>query len=827
MKKQSAVAVAAMLAAAFSAAPLQAQTPPDQEMRGVWISTAFGLDFPGGVGTNPTNQRNRILTLLDEAEAAGLNTVIFQIRAEGDAFYVSNYEPWSRWLSNSDQGTAPTRAWDPFQFVIDECRRRGLEVHAWMNPYRMGIDPTEDYDADHPENDQPGIVVDFEDDDADAITDYLWLNPGDPATDTYNLQVIDDVVSRYDIDALHFDDYFYPYGIDEGGATGGPFPDSTEFATYGGVMTLADWRRDNINNFIQSVQSYLTAEPGKGHVRLGLSPSGIWRTGVAGAPSGISGLNSYSAVYADSREWLQQGWVDYLAPQLYWGRNADGFSSSQDYDTLHDWWTNSTQNPLGRLVIPGLPAYKITTGSPVYEAADIVSMVTYTQADSNSSGNLFFRADNMDLAEGLESPLNVQLAATPYAVESTTPPATWLDNTAPTAPTVAFDGDAATGYTVYWTPAGSEFSQWYIVYWEDAGGWEFDVVPAWQRQYDLPGVSPTAPFNFAVASLDRVGNSSSISVVDLTGLTPNPVPTPFSATLVQDFEGTFSIIQGGGSSGVTLNTSTDTTEEYNNRLDPRIDTPDDESWVLDFDWSGGSGGTGRFSTSGQNPAVDLTQGFGFYIKVTEGELDIATVIRETGGSGPIGSNGGTSGTLERTDFQRVTASPNWQYVYFDLPSENYTGYLTGNGTLDGTWGVWENLLVNQVSTDPTTSFRIWIDDVYQGDAHTKIGEPMRPRSLGGATNFPNGVDLSWDANLENDIAGYRIYRSTSPDVEAIDSNFVTETTSTSYTDSGLSSGATYYYIITAVDSEGNESLISDEITQAAALPVTLDAFVIE
>ena len=813
----------ALACALLAPRPAEAQTPAPVDFRAIWLTTVSGMDFPGTAGTsNIEAQRNRIVSMLDTCQGAGINAVVMQVRTECDAFYVSAIEPWSRYLTGS-QGTAPARPWDPLQFTVDECRRRGMEIHAWFNPYRAGVNPALSFAPNHPLYTQPQMVVPF----TSSSSSYYWLNPGHPDTIPYTTNVVMDVVDRYDLDGIHFDDYFYPYGIN----ASYPFPDSAQYAAYtggGGSMSLGDWRRDNVNRMVQTVATTLASRPGKGHVRFGISPFGIWRSGV---PSGIVGLDAYSAIFADSREWLRQGWVDYFVPQLYWGRAADGYSSQQDFDTLLTWWTNPAQNPLGRPVFSGLPAYKILDGSlatPISHPAHVVNQVNYQQALPGAQGSVFFRTIHLTMngGQGVGNAsvgyLSTQLAAGPYQQKSTTVPYTHKDPTPPSAPSLAWTGSAGSGWTVHWTPQGAEYPQWYVVYWREGANWSHDVVPDWRRSRDVPG----SAVEVAVQAMDRLGNRSTMATALLSGVSPAPPPQFVSTNVRNNDDDTMAFLTSSGSNaGVSTVATAATTEESNNRIDPRVGQPGSTSRRVGFTWTGASGGRYRLSTWNFNPMIDLTRGVGVYVKVLNGSLDMALGIRETGGSGPVGANGGTSGAIELTSAQRLDASPNWQYIHFDVPNESYTSFTGGNGVLDGTWGVLEALFINQVPGAPL-AYTIYIDEVHQGDPHTPLGEPVRPRNLVCTTPPPSNVQLTWAPSGAQDLAGYRVYRSTSPGVAPTPANLVAQVPAASFLDTSTGKFTQYHYVVTAVDHFGYESFVSNEIT-ASTVPVTLSGFSVE
>jgi uncharacterized lipoprotein YddW (UPF0748 family) len=739
MKKQIArslaLACTAVMALASSPASAQQVTQAPAEFRGGWISTVFGLDFPAG-STAPNTGRARINQLLDRMQAAGLNAVVFQVRGECDAMYVSSIEPWNRWLTSNGgggSGVAPSRIWDPLQYTIDECRRRGMEIHAWFNPYRAGTTRSITYAANHPSRARTDITRAYN----DGSSEYWWLDPGDPATRAYSLAVIMDVVTRYDIDAVHFDDYFYPYGI----TTNNPFPDSTTYAAYtsnGGNLSLANWRRAAVNTFVQEVQTAIRNAPNRQHVRFGISPFGIWRPGN---PTGITGLDSFASLYADSRLWLQQGWVDYMAPQLYWKRAADGGASGQDFDALLTWWSNSTQNPLRRHMWPGISPSWMTPATQAYSVTDLLNQVTQTQANANATGNIHFRtAVFLENSGAGRQNYTTLLANGAYARPALPPATTWLDNTPPANPVVAWTGSPGVGpITAHWAPSGTEYPQWYIVYYSSNSGttWNHIIRPDWAREAVLPGTGASTPNRIAIQAVDRVGNRSTAVIHSVVGPS-GPIPAPFSTTFVQNFEGLGTgaaaqfVTNSGSNIGISGASSLTTALELNNRVDPRAANPGSVASRNLFTWTGTSGGFYRLTTAGAasrpNPAIDLRQGFGFYYKLLSGELEVRLFVRETGGAGPIGANGGTTGAIERTSPKRLRASPNWQYVWFDLPNESYSSFSSGNGILDGTWGTFEALGIYQVAGGGT-SFELYLDDIHQGQQHTPIGEPLTPRTV--------------------------------------------------------------------------------------------------
>lgn len=289
---------------------------PKREFRGAWIQCVNG-QFQG----MPTEKMKKMLvSQLDNLQKAGINAIIFQVRAEADALYKSPYEPWSRFLTGV-QGKAPSPMWDPLQFMIEECHKRNMELHAWINPYRAKTKGTGALSPMHPYNQHPEWFVQY--------AGQLYFDPGLPESRKYICKIVRDIVSRYDVDAIHMDDYFYPYPN-----PGEDFPDNISFAAYGrGFTRRADWRRDNVNVLIKEIHE--TVRECKPWVKFGVSPFGIYRN-RKNDPNGseTNGLQNYDDLYADVLLWVNNGWVDYNIPQIYWeiGHPA------ADYETLIRWW---------------------------------------------------------------------------------------------------------------------------------------------------------------------------------------------------------------------------------------------------------------------------------------------------------------------------------------------------------------------------------------------------------------------------------------------------------------------------------------------------------
>lgn len=295
---------------------------PKREFRAAWIQSVNG-QFRG----MPTEKlKQNLIGQLNSLQKAGINAIIFQVRPEADALYASRLEPWSRFLTGV-QGKAPEPYWDPMQFMIDECHKRGMEFHAWINPYRTKTTLKSELAPNHVYNIHPEWFVTY--------GDQLYFDPALPESRRHICMVVSDIVSRYDVDAIHMDDYFYPYPIN-----GKDFPDDASFARFGGGFSnKGDWRRSNVNVLIKKLHE--TIREIKPWVKFGVSPFGIYRN-ESSDPLGskTKGLQNYDDLYADVLLWAREGWIDYNIPQIYWHIGHP----VADYETLVKWWARNTEN---------------------------------------------------------------------------------------------------------------------------------------------------------------------------------------------------------------------------------------------------------------------------------------------------------------------------------------------------------------------------------------------------------------------------------------------------------------------------------------------------
>ena len=302
-----------------------------RQLRGMWLTTVMNIDFPSRPGLTQAQVKAEYLRWLDLAVAQRHNAIFVHVRPSGDAFWPSAYAPWSEWLTGRRDGRSP--GWDPMAFMVAEAHARNLEFHAWFNPYR-GTQPGPDGPGadfgklapNHPLLRHRDWAIAY----PAGRTARLYFDPGNPAARAFVEDAMLEAVRKYDIDGVHFDDFFYPYP-----EAGQDFPDDASFARYGKGTPRAQWRRDNVDTLVREMHDRIRAL--KPWVKFGISPFGIWRnqaTDPKGSPS--NGLQAYDDIYADTRKWVLRGWLDYIVPQLYW---QIGFAKA-DYAKLLPWWTN-------------------------------------------------------------------------------------------------------------------------------------------------------------------------------------------------------------------------------------------------------------------------------------------------------------------------------------------------------------------------------------------------------------------------------------------------------------------------------------------------------
>lgn len=353
----------------------EAQKKNTREFRGVWIATVNNTDWPERPGLSSDEQKASFIRLLDMHKKNGINAVVVQVRPAADAFYISKFEPWSQWLTGM-QGKAPSPLYDPLEFMVNETHKRGMEFHAWFNPYRAvfhlggsSVDPQ------HITRIHPEWFINY--------GDKKYFDPGNKEAQYYVTAIIKDVVSRYDIDAVHFDDYFYPYPI-----AGKEFNDNTTFKKYGNGLTKKDWRRSNTDSIIAAVSRAIRETNKK--CRFGISPFGIWRN-ISNDPDGsvTKGLSNYDDLYADIVLWLKKGWIDYVAPQLYWeiGHKLAPF------EVLTDWWARHTY---GKDCYIGIAYYRANSNGAWRDKTQVPRQVRVIRSTPGLKGMIFYSSKSFE-----------------------------------------------------------------------------------------------------------------------------------------------------------------------------------------------------------------------------------------------------------------------------------------------------------------------------------------------------------------------------------------------------------------------------------------------
>lgn len=464
-----------------------------REFRGAWIQCVNG-QFQG-MGTAKMQQT--LTHQLDELQKDGVNAIIFQVRPECDALYASSLEPWSRFLTGV-QGAAPEPFWDPLQWMIDACHQRGMELHAWINPYRAKTKGTTSLAPDHVAIKHPERVF---------MYDGLFvLNPGLPENRRYICQVVDDIVSRYDIDGLHIDDYFYPYPV-----AGQTIADSREFGLYNnGYQNVGDWRRDNVNVFVKELGETIHAR--KPWVKFGVSPFGIYRNKKSDPLNGseTNGTQNYDDLYADVLMWVNNGWIDYCVPQIYWEIG----NKAADYKTLINWWN------------------RYAGKRPLYIGEDVERTVKFS--DASTPGKHQMEA-KYQLHEEMRNVCGTVLWYAKAVVDNTgnyggmlrnrywkypalQPRMPFIDNKAPKAPKGVKPVWTSDGYVLFWQAQAAkgwaDEAHRFVVYrfgkgekvnLDDASK---IVTITGKPYYLLPYEDGKQSFTYVVTALDRMSNES-------------------------------------------------------------------------------------------------------------------------------------------------------------------------------------------------------------------------------------------------------------------------------------------------------------------------------
>lgn len=489
-----------------------APPPLPREFRAAWVATVANIDWPSKPGLPVAEQQRELIAIVEKARELNLNALIVQVRPSTDALYPSTLEPWSEFLTG-EQGKPPQPFYDPLEMWVREAHARGIELHAWFNPYRARHTKAVGPNAkNHVSNTLPQAVKNY--------GGFQWMDPGDARAADHTLSVILDVVKRYDIDAVHIDDYFYPYPVPQDPAAtpepGKPvverdFPDEPTWQAYvagGGTLSRADWRRDNVNRLIERIYRGIQKE--KPWMRFGVSPFGLGKPEKR--PAGIAGFSQYDKLYADVELWLQKGWLDYLAPQLYWPIEQ----KAQAFDVLLDYWI--AENRVERHIYPGLYTSRIDNSARSWQPAEITNQIALSRTRSGSGGQIHFSM--IALMENRKG-INDALKAASYAGPALVPASPWLDVKPPAAPKVLVDatptGRPSVRYTV--RNAGAEPVRLFAVSSRYGDRWVFSTAPArddGSASVEIANASTLGTLNrVAVQAIDRAGNASAITYAPL------------------------------------------------------------------------------------------------------------------------------------------------------------------------------------------------------------------------------------------------------------------------------------------------------------------------
>lgn len=484
------------------ASQAQSISHPKREFRGVWVATVANIDWPSKPGLNAEVQKAELINILDEHQKNGINAIMLQIRPAADALYERGRELWSRFLTGT-QGRGPSPFYDPLDFAIEEAHKRGMELHGWFNPYRATFNLIDAHTAaDHITKQKPEWFFTF--------GGKKLFNPGLPEVREYIVSVIMDVVRNYDIDGVHFDDYFYPYP-----ETNQTLKDQEIFRKYGeGFSNIEDWRRNNVDTLIHVLSDSI--HTAKKYVKFGVSPFGIWRN-KSQDPNGSesNGFDGYGKLYANARKWMQNGWLDYINPQIYF---PFGYQVAP-YDKLTDWWSN---NAFGKHVYIGQGVYRAMENRQGWiDRGQIPKQIRYLRQNPNIQGSVFFSSKSVtnNLA-GVQDSLRQDF----YRYPALPPVMPWLDNIKPNAPTQLYAKAVSNGVELMWNepPAAvdGDLASGYVVYRVNQGeGINIDqahhIINISYNKSELTfkdtNVIPGREYTYVVTALDRLKNESPAS----------------------------------------------------------------------------------------------------------------------------------------------------------------------------------------------------------------------------------------------------------------------------------------------------------------------------
>jgi uncharacterized lipoprotein YddW (UPF0748 family) len=481
----------------FTCGMADAQVNPKREMRAAWIATVLNIDWPSQKGLTAQQQQDEFVALLDKLRSVGMNAVIVQVRPTSDAFYPSSFDPWSEYLSGT-QGESPQPYYNPLTFMIEQARLRCMEFHAWFNPYRASM--KEDFipSENHPLRQHPEWFLRY--------GGKWYYDPGHPESREYVLQSIMETVKHYDIDAVHFDDYFYPYRIGEE-----QFPDDSSYVEFGQTRfeNKDDWRRNNVDVFVGELSRRIKKE--KQHVKFGISPFGVWRNHEKDSTGSLTqaGQTNYDDLYADVLKWLKEGWIDYVTPQIYW---HIGFEKAE-YRTLAEWWS---KNSYGRHLYIGQGIYRV--GQKGWEDTNqIVRQIGINRSTAEIKGSMYFSAKVF--AENRKG-VNQKIDSV-YKYKALVPTMPWINGQPLSPPKLEkISGTQRAGLKLEWKDDAPSGHGYYIIYrfkGKAIGSADdpANIVAIISRQprtvqsWIDTGIKKRTIYTYAVTCADRLHNESS------------------------------------------------------------------------------------------------------------------------------------------------------------------------------------------------------------------------------------------------------------------------------------------------------------------------------
>jgi uncharacterized lipoprotein YddW (UPF0748 family) len=465
-----------------------------REFRAAWVATVDNIDWPSKRGLPTDKAIAELKQILDTAKRLNFNAVVLQVRPSADALYPSQLEPWSEYLTGQ-QGKPPEPYWDPLAYAVQEAHKRGLELHCWFNPYRAWHPAAKGT----PARNYVGTTH------RHAVRNYgryQWMDPAETDTQQRTIEVMMDVARRYDIDGVHIDDYFYPYKERDNQGRAIDFPDKGSFERYraeGGALDRDDWRREQVNQFVERFYRQLKAE--RPWVKFGISPFGIYRPGV---PEGIkAGVDQYADLYADVLKWWHEGWLDYLSPQLYWPIGQ----TPQSYPKLLEYWRD--ENKQKRHLWIGNYSGRLDSANGNWNTSELLNQIRLTR-EKGAGGNVFF---SMKTFLRDWKGINLALLRGLYAAPALVPASPWLDEEPPAAPSLLERKPVGASIEATWTTEGEPI-RFYLVQVRRAGQWRTEQISgnAMVRLMQVDKIE-----GVAVTAIDRVGNAGPPLLFDVAG----------------------------------------------------------------------------------------------------------------------------------------------------------------------------------------------------------------------------------------------------------------------------------------------------------------------